>query len=258
MDARRLQIIIHKMKALVHNTLWLKLGQRIASSLAVVMSHGGSLPASVPELAALQSKLRLKDRECNNQARRLKRQRVKQDHRSAQAEHNIIDIAVVILAVAAPDLTCVPEFLTQWKKSSQPDIDDFMDNICKKYVALTDVELSERLDPHSQRSKSLLRQAEAFATKFRLHVWVEKMNQQKGIAPSISDALQQRQEFTTALELSRTDLSQNSKYSTRAAAGYKWVRRFKRKWRLRSHQAGAREHVPLEDARKKVSHVTNH
>ena len=96
---------------------------------------------------------------------------------------------------------------------------------------------------------ALLRGTHKFTIAFRMEDWVETHNATKGLAPSIGDTIQMRQELTASQEVGECS---DELFGSTASATYKFMQRFSRKWGVCMRKPGGREYVPLELARRKV------
>ena len=105
-------------------------------------------------------------------------------------------------------------------------------------------------DPTDQRGKTRLRDAQAFITEHRLQAWVATHNERHGLAPTVGDALQHRDELAAAIQVE--EMQPSPLWSVASSARYKWGARFRKRWRVGLKKPQAREAVPLEVARQKA------
>ena len=91
----------------------------------------------------------------------------------------------------------------------------------------------------------------AFVTEYGLRNWVQQQNVVKSMALSIGDCIQRRHELA-AMNAIDAGVEGGVDHSTAMSACYRWMKRFRRKWGVSMRKPGAREHVPLGAARKKV------
>ena len=117
------------------------------------------------------------------------------------------------------------------------------------FLALSLEDLIAMRTPADQQGKTRLKDAQAFITEHRLHAWVARHNEEHGMAPTVVDALQHRDELAAADIMK--DL-QGPIWSVARSARYKWGASFRKRWRLGLRKPHAREAVPLETARQKA------
>ena len=104
-------------------------------------------------------------------------------------------------------------------------------------------------DPPDRPGQTRLRQAKAFITEQQVHAWVADQNERHGIAPTIGDTLQHRDELSAS---PNQEMHQAPLWSVQKSARFKWASRFRRRWRMGFRKPHAREAVPLEIAREKA------
>ena len=129
------------------------------------------------------------------------------------------------------------------------ELSAFDDEVSDHFLALSDDEVLAMRTPTDQQGKTRLKDAQAFITEHRLHAWVARHNDEHGMAPTVGDALQQRDELAASDVVK--DL-QGPTWSVVSSARYKWCARFRKRWRLGLKKPHAREAVPLEIARQKA------
>ena len=98
--------------------------------------------------------------------------------------------------------------------------------------------------------KTRLRDAQAFIMEHRLQKWVATHNERHGLAPTVGDALQHRDELAAAVQVQ--EMQPSPLWSVASSARYKWSARFRKRWRVGLKKPHAREAVPLEVARQKA------
>ena len=104
--------------------------------------------------------------------------------------------------------------------------------------------------PTDQRGKTRLRDAQAFIMEHRLQKWVATHNERHGLAPTVGDALQHRDELAAAVQVQ--EMQPSPLWSVASSARYKWSARFRKRWRVGLKKPHAREAVPLGVARQKA------
>jgi len=142
----------------------------------------------------------------------------------------------------------MPKFLEERKVSDASD--DFTERVCANFLHAPEEELTALLCPSSEEGARRLQRARSFSTQYNLKTWVETQNRTKSVAPTIGDCIQRRDHMSKELDVAGTPIERA--FSLGSAASYRWLRRFKRKWKASLQQCGAREHVPLEEVRKKA------
>ena len=166
------------------------------------------------------------------------------------ASRRLVQQAVVILLLYDTDRCWLPAFM---RKHGMGGVDEelsaFDDEVTDHFLALSDEELIAMRTPTDKQGKTRLKDAQAFITEHRLHAWVARHNEENGMAPTVGDALQQRDELAAAGVVE--DL-QGPKWSVASSARYKWGASFRKRWRLGLRKPHAREAVPLEIARQKA------
>ena len=200
-----------------------------------------------PELTARSEMLKRKEQAFKLQRRREKRSAQKKNDRRDEKAKAVHEIALVVVAIMAPDCSWLADFVAQHDEGAEMGMTE--DSLCEDYLKMTTTEVADLLSPATQRGLKLLRSARKFTTAFRMKHWVETQNVTKGLAPSIGDTIQMRQELTASQEVG--DCSEDL-FSSTASATYKFMQRFSRKWGVCMRKPGGREYVPLELARKKV------
>ena len=125
----------------------------------------------------------------------------------------------------------------------------FDEEVVNHFLALSLEDLTAMRTPTDQQGKTRLKDAQAFITEHRLHAWVARHNEEHGMAPTVRDALQHRDELAAADIMK--DL-QGPIWSVARSARYKWGASFRKRWRLGLRKPHAREAVPLEIARQKA------
>jgi len=181
--------------------------------------------------------------------RRQKRIQAKREQRGVERKEQLTNLGVLILAMLAPDRTWLPHFMAQFELTAERA--EFEDALCAQFLGMADDAIANALTPETLEGKAQLRRAHNFVTQVRLKTWVEEQNNEKIVPPSIGDAIRKREELM--VELTADDEDGTPAFSTKSAARYRWMRRFRNKWRAKMRKPQEREQVPLETARVKVN-----
>ena len=166
------------------------------------------------------------------------------------ARRRLVQQALVVLLLYDTDRCWLPAFMRKHGMSSMDEeLSAFDEEVTDHFLALSDDEVIAMRTPTDQQGKTRLKDAQAFITEHRLHAWVARHNDEHGMAPTVGDALQQRDELAASDVVK--DL-QGPTWSVVSSARYKWCARFRKRWRLGLKKPHAREAVPLEIARQKA------
>ena len=166
------------------------------------------------------------------------------------ASQRLVQQAVAILLLYDTDRGWLPAFMRKHGLSGMDEeLSAFDEEVVDHFLALSPEDLIAMRTPTVQQGKTRLKDAQAFITEHRLHAWVARHNEEHGMAPTVGDALQQRDELAAADVVAEL---QGPIWSVASSARYKWGARFRKRWRLGLRKPHAREAVPLEIARQKV------
>ena len=105
------------------------------------------------------------------------------------------------------------------------------------------------LEPTAHSDKVLLEKAKADIAKFELHSWVCRQNVERGLAPTVGALIQQwdgkgaKVEGVVSYEPSRS----RSRW-----ASYKWISRWRKKWRMPKAKIQDRDSPTPSEMREKV------
>ena len=223
----------------------------LATSNANVPALSMSRRPHVFELTAKLQELKAKEKELRAQARRVKRGQQKLEHRQKEHTKRHVDLGVATMAMLAPDTGWIPKFVRETGVAHSTE--EFTEQVCQKFVLAPEEELTAILDPQTDKEARRLRRLRSFSTDYQLKNWVATQNTEKSVAPTIGDCIQRRDQLSKDLKL--TARPSGGDFSLGSAATYKWLRRFRRRWKASMQQCGAREFVPLEETRKKARNV---
>ena len=166
------------------------------------------------------------------------------------ASQRLVQQAVAILLLYDTDRGWLPAFMRKHGLSGMDEeLSAFDEEVVDHFLALSPEDLIAMRTPTVQQGKTRLKDAQAFITEHRLHTWVARHNEEHGMAPTVGDALQQRDELAAADVVAEL---QGPIWSVASSARNKWGARFRKRWRLGLRKPHAREAVPLEIARQKV------
>ena len=168
------------------------------------------------------------------------------------SRRRLVQQAVAILLLYDMDRCWLPAFMMKHGMSGvDEELSVFDEEVVDHFLALSLEDLTAMRTPTDQQGKTRLKDAQAFITEHRLHAWVARHNEEHGMAPTVGDALQHRDELAAADAMK--DL-QGPMWSVAKSARYKWGAGFRKRWRLGLRKPHAREAVPLEIARRKAVH----
>ena len=201
------------------------------------------------ELTAKHEEPRTKEKQLQAQVRRQKRASKKKKDKECIKLGRNLDLGVATLGMLAPDLGWIPKFVEE--ASVGESAEEFTERVCEKFLHSSDAELTALLSAGESSERRQLQRARSFSTQYNLKTWVLDQNKSKCVAPTIGDCIQRRDELSKRLDFTDS-AADNPAFSLGASAGYKWLNRFKRKWKASMQQCGAREHVPVEQTRKKA------
>ena len=174
----------------------------------------------------------------------------RQKHELA-ARRRLVEQAVVVLLLHDTDRCWLPAFMRKHgMRDRDEELSAFDEEVVSYFLALTLEDMNAMRSPTDQRGKTRLRDAQAFITEHRLQAWVATHNERHGLAPTVGDALQHRDELAAAIQAK--EMQPSPIWSVASSARYKWCASFRRRWRVGLKKPQAREAVPLEVARQKA------
>ena len=202
--------------------------------------------ALVEGVAALDQSLKA----VNARLRQVRKTAWTQRKHELSARRRLVQQAVAILLLYDTDRCWLPAFMRKHGMSGvDEELSVFDEEVVDHFLALSLEDLTAMRTPTDQQGKTRLKDAQAFITEHRLHAWVARHNEEHGMAPTVVDALQHRDELAAADIMK--DL-QGPIWSVARSARYKWGASFRKRWRLGLRKPHAREAVPLETARQKA------
>ena len=215
---------------------------------AMLRQHGRT--RSVEELSSLLQNVQDSYKEVK-QAEKRERKRAYR----AQADHsrrweNMMTFGVAVLALVGGNFDWIPALLQRCNVTAETE--EVEEQLCSRYLALDTDELAAILQPTTVSAQKTLQQATSFSADFSLVQWVDTLNQEKGLAPSVHELIKKRRltivegqtgmcgEFTAAPSMTKS-------------AEYKWSSRWKKAWGIAMGRTEEREVVAVPDMRQKVS-----
>ena len=174
----------------------------------------------------------------------------RQKHELA-AMRRLVEQASVVLLLHDTDRCWLPAFMRKHgMRDGDEELAAFDEQVVNHFLALSCEEVAAMRAPTCRMGKTRLRDAQAFITEHRLQEWVATQNERHGLAPTVGDALQHRDELAAAVQVEENQPS--PLWSVASSARYKWGTRFRKRWRVGLKRPHAREAVPLEVARQKA------
>jgi hypothetical protein len=138
------------------------------------------------ELAALKA-MKRNVQKLHQQQKRRGEQRTREDD----------DMALVVLALTMPDVTCLKEYLDQKRclTRGQEEEESRLNRTVDRLLAMPDDDIVTLLEPTDELGAARLRRATGFVSDFGMHQWVVSMNGARGVAPRVSSAIHRRCEL---------------------------------------------------------------
>ena len=96
------------------------------------------------------------------------------------------------------------------------ELSAFDEEVVDHFLALSLEDSNAMRAPTDQQGKTRLKDAQAFVTEHRLHAWVARHNEKHDMAPTVGDALRQRDELAAA------DVVEDLQGPIWSVAMYKW------------------------------------
>ena len=170
------------------------------------------------------------------------------------ARLRLVELAVLILLLHDTDRSWLPAFMRKHRmRDGVEELSAFDEEVVNHFLSLSLEDMNGMREPTDQRGHTRLRDAQAFVTEYRLQAWVATHNERHGLAPTVGDALQHRDELSAAAQPQA--MQSVPLWSVASSARYKWCARFRKKWRVGLKKPHAREAVPLEVARQKATPI---
>ena len=149
----------------------------------------------------------------------------------------LVEQAVVVLLLHDTDRCWLPAFMRKHgMRDGHEELSAFDEEVVNHFLALSPEDMNAMRAPTDQKGRTRLRDAQAFITEHRLLAWVATHNERHGLAPTVGDALQHRDELAAAVQAK--EMQPSPLWSVANSARYKWGARFRKKWRVglkRSH-----------------------
>ena len=176
------------------------------------------------------------------------RDRAKQKRRK-RAEEEQAATALVLLALTMPATDCLRSFLRRSGKDelSASDTDNAVAATVDRFLAMTTAQTVRLLEPRRAVEAARLHAAQAFSIEHGVHVWLAERNTAGGVAPVISSVLERRHDLSPLRGHAAGPRLQLGKWGY-----YKWVTRWRRKWRVSKARAHPRDVLETAVARKKA------
>ena len=180
------------------------------------------------------------------------RQKVARTYKARERARRTRDVllAMVVLLLHDSDRSWLPAFMRKRGMNGEgEELAAFDEEVSHRFLELSMQELSAMRAPTDAQGVTRLREAENFIAEHRLHTWVAGQNQNHGIAPTVGDTLQHRDELAAA---HLDEFDGPPVWSVAKSARYKWASSFTKRWCLSLRKPHAREQVPLGVARQKA------
>ena len=175
--------------------------------------------------------------------------RIRQAREMARRTRNV-RLAMVVLLLHDSDRSWLPAFMRKRGMNGEgEELAAFDAEVSHRFLELSFGELSAMRAPTDAQGVTRLREADNFIAEHRLHTWVAGQNQNHGIAPTVGDTLQHRDELAAAHQ---DEFDERPRWSVAKSARYKWASSFAKRWCLSLRKPHAREQVPLGVARQKA------
>ena len=126
---------------------------------------------------------------------------------------------------------------------------NLLSNILDEFTALEIDDIVRMLEPTAHSDKVLLEKVKAEIAKFELHSWVCRQNVEKGLAPTVGALIQQRGGKGAKVE---GVVSYEPSRSRSRWASYKWISRWRKKWRMPKAKIQDRDSPTPSEMREKV------
>jgi hypothetical protein len=173
-----------------------------------------------------------------------------QKRRSEQRTREDDDMALVVLALTMPDVTCLKEYLDQKRclTRGQEEEESRLNRTVDRLLAMPDDDIVTLLEPTDELGAARLRRATGFVSDFGMHQWVVSMNGARGVAPRVSSAIHRRCELLR--QIGRT--APATPPSLSRAASYKWCAKWRRRWGIGKGRAQPRDILDPAVAKRKA------
>ena len=196
-------------------------------------------------------------KEAKDQARtlddRIKRQHQKAQSRRRQEEAKLRRLRQVGLRIVAIARNAM-HTLEKWLSEKLPSVDDaeremMLEEIAEEFGSLHVDNINRMLEPIAKQEAALLKEAKAGVASCDLHSWVCQQNVGKGVAPSVGAILRQRSRYDS---MSQTTMDGIEERAAGRSASYKWIARWRSKWRMPKGKIQDRDALPPAELSEKV------
>ena len=126
---------------------------------------------------------------------------------------------------------------------------NLLSNILDEFTALEIDDIVRMEEPIALKDKILLEKAKAEIAKCELHSWVCRQNVEKGLAPTVGALIRQRD---AKGEEAQGVLSSEPRGSRSRSSSYKWISRWRKKWRMPKAKIQDRDSPTPSEMREKV------
>jgi hypothetical protein len=204
--------------------------------------------AGLGDLVRYRQELKAREKEIQQELRRRKKNDATRSKRADAARQLHEDVAVHVLASSSDDLAWMRSYCEQRGISSK-EVVAFQEVVVKKFKDMGEGAMADLVESTTHRGHLCSHQARAFLRDWDLHRWIEHCNRYQGLTVAVADLMHRRDLLMPQAENCGAD---SPRRGSSKSAGYKWVKRFRCRWRLRHLRSSAREAVPLEQMREKV------
>ena len=151
----------------------------------MLRQHGRT--RSVEELSSLLQNVQSSYKQAKQAEKRERKRAYK-----AQADHSrrwetMMTFGVAVLALVGGNFDWIPAPLQRCKVTAETE--EVEEQLCSRFLALDTDELAAILQPTTVSAQKTLQQATSFSADFSLVQWVDTLNQEKGLAPSVHERL---------------------------------------------------------------------
>ena len=215
---------------------------------AMLQQHGRK--RNVAELSSLLQNVQSSLMEAKQAEKRERKRAYKlaADHR--RRWENMVTFGVAVLALVGGNFDWIPALQQRFKVTAETE--EVEEQLCSSYLELDAEELSSILQPTTVEAQRILQQATSFSAEFSLVQWVDTLNQEKGLAPSVHELIKKRR-LTIAEGQAGIWGEFTAAPSWRKSAEYKWSSRWKKAWGIAMGRTEEREVVTVPAMRQKVS-----
>lgn len=159
------------------------------------------------------------------------------------------ETALRVVALGCPAIDAVRSFYAHRWRKGDVSVEDSVEEVVKKFLALDDCRVCELCDPIDAQGKKFLDAAQEFMLQKSLVSWVASQNVEKGVAPGVSVVLAQRDMLADDWRMLSEPVAERP---LSRSASYKWVYRWRCRWGLPKGRCGIRDATPLARMRAKA------